>query len=210
MKGLRSIIGISLLTLATCSGRTIYRVHIDALSFIPENQLSVISAVPEGIGLTLYILPEVHLDLTASGPDEKTGRGLKVSAPLPPSPPEEVDLTLEVKGLLSIENLDTSFSIPSTRFDLFIADSEAVNIYMEGTSVLTIVDPTLNPLETRLVSFNQRVTPADNTYHLIETGVFRIGIRVDIAPAVGKTVDIRYTLDQIDVDVSGRPFGYIP
>ena len=194
----------------SCSGHTIYRLFIDGLSFIPEDQLRVISPVPEGIGLTLYMLPGIHADLSGSGPAESLKRGMEITAPVPAYPPDDVELKLMVECKVSIENMDSVLPIPSSALEVWIAGPDTENVYAQGSVLFNVIEVNLPPLAQKTMHILRELTPVDEDYHLIEQGVFRLGIRLRIEPAAAATVNIEYTLQTIDIEVSGKPIGFLP
>jgi hypothetical protein len=210
MRGRFFSVPIICVLLLACSGHTRYTADIDVVSFLPENQQEVTATVPEVVGLTVYILPEVQFDTSGSGPNGTMRRGIEVSTPSPADPPDEVKLTLELSATIVGENLHDSADLPGTTIDVFIAAPSATNVYAQGTGIYSQSSSPLSAGTRQKIEIAIELQSGDPDYELIQSGVFRIGIRHRINPAAATSVDILYTVQELSITISGYPFGFIP
>lgn len=192
----------------SCSGSTEYVFRLNAQSFLPEDFISKELPVPEGIPITLYIMPGVLIDWDQTGPQGKEKRGLHLDVPTP-SPPDPVKLSFEMKGEILISNLEDELTLHEVSLDLFIAPKDAENIYDEGEKVFSLLSEEIEPKEDRILIIESLIEPGSLNHELIKYGDFRLGIRLRLLHEELQLVQTRYTFQTLFIRVSGYPFGLL-
>jgi len=203
------------LGLWACSGSTRYVLTLDGLSFVPETEragdiLIPTAPVPE---LDLYILPGFQITASGTEPDPEQRAGIVVVVPLPQPPPPEVQLRVEARGRVTVANLGALPADTKTTgvtIELYLDGPDSTDIYSGGSVLALASHPAIGPGQTAILGFSSRIEEGDSLYPEIAGGRFRLGIKVSFAGSTLGVVPAHYAIEELAVEISGYPFGYIP
>ncbi len=92
---------------------------------------------------------------------------------------------------------------------LFIGPLDAVDLYAEGTSIFSITVENTPPRESGEMVISSVIEEGDEDYDLIKKGEFRIGIRINLEHEELQLVNVHYSIESLELELSGYPFGFI-
>jgi len=173
-----------LVLLAGCSANTRYTIHVDVLSFIPQNQRSL--NIPTGYYLVVY--PGLE--------------GQQVPLPL--------SLDILERGQIAIQgNLTNTGAIPmSGNYEIRLAPESDTNLSDNIGGDVGLGNTSFNVAagQSRSISTTVDLNAGQNSaaFNIIKSGSFRIAIRVEANSNGG-----RFDLTAARVGVTGRPFAII-
>ena len=211
--GLLGLAGV--LGLWACSGSTRYVLTLDGLSFVPETERAGDILIPAAsdLGLDLYILPGFQITASGAEPDPEQRAGIAVEVPLPQPPPPEVQLRVEARGRITVTNLGALPADPKisgVTIELYLDGPDSTDIYGGGSVLALASHPAIDPGETAILGFSSRIEEGQPLYPEIAGGRFRLGIKVSFAGDLLGVVPAHYAIEELAVEISGYPFGYIP
>jgi len=201
-----TVLFIVLLLTVSCAAQTQYVLKIDALANMSESGLQGSTMVPRNSGLVIYMLPSIQLDTESSGPDARSREGIRIVSPMP-SPPDQVRLTVRIDGRLMLEN-DGQATIPGSEVTGYIAEADAA-LYPDGTEAGSKEYPAIRPGEEQALEFAFLVDQDSPAYSILSQGLFRIGIKIWIYPPLVQDASVYFTVEELTIEVSGYPFGFI-
>lgn len=222
-------------TAAGCAGDTRYNLRLDGLSFIPvAEREGEIELPPELDGEVLefhllpYLPPEIY---DPENPPEavlEAQRGVRVQVPFA-DPPEAVELRLRFESVLDLEN--KSGQSVSYDLEIHVAPAAATNVFDEDQGGLLLVREggDLAPGAPKTTRLHAEVRQGEEAYDILRAGDFRSGVRLTLAPSSesspasiggagtaassssnGASETVGYRVRRLMLEVSGRPFGFIP
>ncbi|KGQ22071.1 hypothetical protein [Thermus filiformis] len=173
--------------LAACSGHTVYRLEVDLLSFLPEDQRSGSLTLQAGSAET--VLPgNEGQPVGLPGSEALVDAWMQVALDLTNQTDADLSGALEVR--VGPEN-DTNLFDGSGDV---LWGSASVSIPQGGNGSLSLdftLDPNANP----------------SVYNLVRSGRFRVAAKVSLSAGAG---DVDYTWKQADLNLRLKPFNLIP
>ena len=193
---------ISLLFLiffCTCSTQTLYNIEMDLLSFLDEFKTEQSITVPPLIDLSLFLFPEVEVS-TSGGPNEQSQKGLLICFPTQDS----IDLnsfSVKLEIETEIKNNSQSEQITGDRISLYIAPTDAENIYLEGIKFDLINIETIYPLESSVYLQEFILDEDESLLEILKDGRFRMGIGIHLASTVN-FIPVFFRLNRITISTT--------
>ena len=212
LEGTVVIIIMSLISSASsfsCSGKTHYFLDIDVLSYLPREILRGEQTLETDIDEYLYLLPYGGFYDENVSIDEELTEGMEIEFPVPDNPVGE-DLVLTFRTNAAITNLSASSALATVRIALFIAPLETENVFEDGTRALNFEVPTLDPGETAYLEGMKRLRQGDSGFDILSSGAARLGVRAYFEANLSNAVTFSYSLNDLGITISTRPFAMIP
>jgi hypothetical protein len=96
------------------------------------------------------------------------------------------------------------------RITLIIAPLETENVFEDGTRALKFEVPTLEHADTAYLGGMKRLRRGDPGFDILSSGAARLGVRAYFDAHLGNAVSFSYSLNDLGITISTRPFALIP
>jgi len=188
----------AILLLGACSGSTWYRLTVDGLTFLSEEERS--GSFEVNTSEYLYFLPDFGHYQDQNSVSAELQHGFLVEYPTPDIPDTgSGEIRAEIVAEFDINTGDTSGTLK-----IYLAEASSEDIY--DNSPVKTEDFGDDDEE---ISLTAKVAQGDAAYGLLLTGRFRCGVQLTVSED-GSDPSFEYTVRTLRISVEARPFSFIP